>query len=97
MKNFPKFLITPIIFCFFLASCGQSEKTEKSTEITVSSGSVGVIQSSGSLTKEQSEILDSYLKKLEKALRDDGHFDEATIQKTLSDEKIAKTKKILGE
>ena len=49
------------------------------------------------LTPEQSEAIEEYLKTVEQTLRDDGGFDEATIQQALEIKRAEEEKKFLEQ
>lgn len=49
------------------------------------------------LTPEQSEAIEEYLKIVEQTLRDDGGFDEATIQQALEIKRAEEEKKFLEQ
>lgn len=82
-----------MILLLSLASCGSQVAENTPTEHAQNAEVVETKK----LTPEQVEAIEEYLKTVEQTLRDDGGFDEATIQQALEIKRAKEEKKFLEQ
>ena len=88
-----KKLVALVVLLLPFASCGSQVAENTPTEQTQNVEVVEIKK----LTPEQSEAIEEYLKTVEQTLRDDGGFDEATIQQALEIKRAEEEKKFLEQ
>lgn len=76
----------------FLTACGLNSAPHNEIQAEQSA-----LVEAKKLTPEQSEAIEEYLKIVEQTLRDDGGFDEATIQQALEIKRAEEEKKFLEQ
>lgn len=76
----------------FLTACGLNSAPHNEIQVEQSA-----LVEAKKLTPEQSEAIEEYLKIVEQTLRDDGGFDEATIQQALEIKRAEEEKKFLEQ
>ena len=81
-----------VIMFIFLAACGLNSAPHNEIQAEQSA-----VVEAKKLTPEQSEAIEEYLKTVEQTLRDDGGFDEATIQQNLEIKRAEEEKKFLEQ
>lgn len=81
-----------VIMFIFLAACGLNSAPHNEIQAEQSA-----VVEAKKLTPEQSEAIEEYLKTVEQTLRDDGGFDEATIQQALEIKRAEEEKKFLEQ
>lgn len=88
-----KKLVALVVLLLPLASCGSQVGENTPTEQTQNA----TVVETKKLTPEQAEAIEEYLKTVEQTLRDDGGFDEATIQQALELKRAEEEKKFLEQ
>ncbi len=81
-----------VIVFIFLTACGLNSAPHNEIQAEQSA-----LVEAKKLTPEQSEAIEEYLKIVEQTLRDDGGFDEATIQQALEIKRAEEEKKFLEQ
>ena len=81
-----------VIMFIFLTACGLNSAPHNEIQTEQSA-----VVEAKKLTPEQSEAIEEYLKTVKQTLRDDGGFDEATIQQALEIKRAEEEKKFLEQ